>query len=397
MPAGATWREWLRSVPVEEYQWAEVNDNAPWEARAGLEVVNLRGTFYLMGGRTPLDPMVAPAPFASKIWGDVWKSRDRGRTWRRVLETDDSSHWPARAYFEAVKKGRYMYIIGGQNFNVIPNPKCTFAPQPCELPDVVDSEFFNDVWKSRDGVHWTQVTASAPWEGRAGLSAVVHRGAIYVMAGSVNDDSAVIGGPPTRIYFNDVWKSYDGANWKQVTEAAPWTPRAGAVVVTKGYYIYLLGGEDGFNCLSGDRCPPYYNDVWRTKDGKHWEEVTPAAGWQPRPGHTCEVVRGEFVCFGGFGLALPKDPIGIFPANPLDVWTSRDGATWMQISDSPWNALTSSDVKYDFASVVARGLRGPVIYTFGGDRETFNFFDPTNYLNVDNDVWRYGPERWRSH
>lgn len=32
---------------------------------------------------------------------------------------------------------------------------------------------------------------------------------------------------------------------------------------------------------------------------------------------------------------------------------------------------------------------GDVIYTFVGDRETFDFEDPTNYLHVDNDVWRY--------
>ena len=29
------------------------------------------------------------------------------------------------------------------------------------------------------------------------------------------------------------------------------------------------------------------------------------------------------------------------------------------------------------------------IYTFGGDRETFNLKDPLNYLNVDNDVWKF--------
>jgi hypothetical protein len=45
------------------------------------------------------------------------------------------------------------------------------------------------------------------------------------------------------------------------------------------------------------------------------------------------------------------------------------------------------DIKYDFAALAAHGM----IYTFGGDRETFDFFDLTNYLNVDNDVWRYRP------
>ena len=32
---------------------------------------------------------------------------------------------------------------------------------------------------------------------------------------------------------------------------------------------------------------------------------------------------------------------------------------------------------------------GLAIYTVGGDRETSGFFDPTQWLNVDNDVWRY--------
>ena len=35
------------------------------------------------------------------------------------------------------------------------------------------------------------------------------------------------------------------------------------------------------------------------------------------------------------------------------------------------------------------------MFTFGGDREAFNFADPTNYLRVDNDVWRFAPPRQR--
>lgn len=33
----------------------------------------------------------------------------------------------------------------------------------------------------------------------------------------------------------------------------------------------------------------------------------------------------------------------------------------------------------------------PTFYTFGGDRETFNFSDPINYLNIviNNDVMRF--------
>lgn len=40
----------------------------------------------------------------------------------------------------------------------------------------------------------------------------------------------------------------------------------------------------------------------------------------------------------------------------MDAFTSRSGADWKQVSTSPWNAT-----------------------------------DPINYLNVDNDVWRFAP------
>lgn len=91
-----------------------------------------------------------------------------------------------------------MYVLGGQNFEAVPNPN------PSGPPFISTSEFFNDVWRSRDGVNWTQMTSDAAWAGRAGLSSVVFNGEIYVLGGSFNDDAAVIGGQPERVYFNDI-------------------------------------------------------------------------------------------------------------------------------------------------------------------------------------------------
>ena len=375
-----------RGLPaLGNWAWTEIQDDAAWTARAGLRVVELRNELYLLGGRTPIDPAISPAPGASEIWGDVWKSGDKGRSWTRILETDDTAHWPARAYFQAVTKDGHIYVIGGQNYIVIPNPA------PVGPPFISVSEFFSDVWRSRDGVHWTQQTSAAGWAGRAGLSAVAHDGYIYVMGGSQNDDSAVIGGPPARIYFNDVWRSRDGRQWEQVSAEAPWAPRAGAVVVADGGWMYLFGGEDGFTCESGERCPPYYNDVWRSRNGATWELVTAEAPWSPRPGHQVLSILGRFVLFGGFGLS--PDPSAPFaPANPMDVWVSRDGADWEMLEGAPWNAVEPAQIKYDFAAIATPGGRGdarPRILTFGGDRETFDFTDPTNHLNIDNDVWSF--------
>jgi len=70
------------------------------------------------------------------------------------------------------------------------------------------------------------MTGNASWQGRAGLSAVADKGWIYLMGGSVNYNSAIVGaGGPPRIYFYDVYKSCDGRRWHKVTANAPWAPR----------------------------------------------------------------------------------------------------------------------------------------------------------------------------
>ena len=380
------------------YDWTEVNEHAPWVARAGLEAVVLDGDFYILGGRTP-NPRVppflgGPIPGDSTLWGDVWRSPDRGESWVQVLATDDEDHWAARSYHEVVTMDGEMYLLGGQNYMLMDNPACDFDPE-CFPTRVSTSEFFNDVWRSADGVNWTELANDAPWHGRAGLSSIVFKDQIFVLGGSFNDDSSIIGGQPERVLFNDVWSSPDGINWVEVTAEAPWAKRAGAALVVKNGYLWLLGGEFGFF----DFPPPYFNDVWRTKDGASWELVTEHAGWSPRPGHTCDVLKNTIVCFGGFGLN--QDPPGpgydpFKPSNPMDIWISENGADWQELDNPPWNAAEPADIKYDYDTVVApagRDGRGQAIYTFGGDRETFNFFDPLQWLNVDDDVWRFSLEK----
>jgi hypothetical protein len=371
------------------HRWEQVADGAPWGRRAGVEAVALDGSFFLLGGRTPrpFTPFPdGPIPGDSQIWGDVWRSDDAGRSWTEVGPAGDGPGWPARSYHEVVVHDGRMVLLGGQDFVLEPNPACAGNPF-CYPRFLSASNFFNDVWASRDGSRWEQLTAAAPWAGRAGLSAAVLGGDIYVLGGSVNDDPGIVGGPPTRTLFNDVWRSSDGVVWEEVTAHAPWAPRAGASVVVKDGYLYLLGGEYGFVGTP----PPYFNDVWRTRDGASWELVTPAAGWSARPGHTCDALDGQIVCFGGFGQSPnPLDPFR--PANPTDAWASPDGASWARLPGAPWNARSPGGIRYDYDTVVAPagpGATGDAIFTFGGDRETFNFFDPTQWRNVDDDVWRF--------
>jgi hypothetical protein len=375
---------------LSQFTWQPVNPAAPWTARAGLRVVELGDRLLLMGGRTPNQ---STTPGDSTLWADVWASEDEGVTWTQLMTGQEPGMWPARAYFQAVVKDDAVYVIGGQDFGLQENPYCALLDQglkpppglgidpdaPCP-PFLPTSQFFNDVWRSTDGVTWEQLTADAPWEGRAGLSAAVLGDDIYVFGGSKNDDTAIIGpSGPQREYFNDVWRSSDGVEWEQVTEEAPWEPRAGAATVVQGDRLFLLGGEYGFTCDPLPDCtPPYFNDVWSTTDGATWELVTDAAGWSPRPGHACEPMGDQIVCFGGFGLQV----------NPNDVWTSPDGAEWTQLPGQPWNAADPTAVKYDFDAVaLGDAATSYRVVTVGGDRETFDFADPENFRRVDNDVW----------
>ena len=369
-------------VDFESYEWSEIASGSHWEPRAGLQAAEIDGRFFVLGGRTPRPPMMPfPIPGDSDIWSDVWASDDEGQTWEQLLVSGGADHWSPRAYFKAVVLDDRIYVLGGQDFQVVPVACGNLPPEICP-PFVSDSQFFNDVWSSADGIEWELMTADAGWTGRAGLSATVLNGEIYVLGGSRNDDSAIIGGPPLRVYYNDVWKSKDGKSWEQLTDNAPWAPRAGAELVTREGFLYLLGGEQGFLCEPQPCELPYFNDVWRSRNGTEWELVTAAADWPARPGHQCGVIHNRFLCFGGFG----------FPQNPVDVWESADGKEWTLLSNPPWNATSPEEIKYDFDIIVANPNRirpRPAIYTFGGDRETFDFNDPLNYLRIDDDVWRF--------
>lgn len=397
------------ATSIGSYRWTNVRPTVPfdagmWAPRAGLQAVELRNDLYVMGGRGPFS-----FEAETVLYGDVWKSSDVGATWTRVAQWQPSQGapqmWAPRAYFGSVTHRGRIFVIGGQNFQTLPNPifpgGCASLPPgvPC-LPIVPNSTFFDDVWSSKDGVTWTAETTDAPWAGRAGLSAVVHDGAIYILGGSQGDDAST--GGTGRILFNDVWMSRDGRNWTEVARRGPrWTPRAGAAVVSKGGYLYVLGGERGFSCGfdPASPCQPatqtlYFNDVWRSRDGASWQRVTASAGWSPRPGHQCVVLINEIVCFGGYGEVPGVPPI---PANPTDMWTSRDGRTWTQLPSPaapPWNGQSSADMRYDFDALVFSGGRAglrPSIMTFGGDRERFGLPSDVNAFLIENDVWQFGP------
>lgn len=179
-----------------------------------------------------------------------------------------------------------------------------------------------DVWSSADGQTWTQATAKAPWLHSDLPMALAFQDRMWLMGGWHN------GRLPGHSASNQVWSSTDGANWRQVTAAAGWSPRIAAALVEFQGKMVLMGGTEDY--YFGDNSS-LKNDVWVSSDGKEWTEAVEHAPWSPRAYHQAVVLGDTIFLFGG-GNYVPE-----YQAHN-DVWCSRDAIHWTQVTDSaPWH------------------------------------------------------------
>ena len=184
----------------------------------------------------------------------------------------------------------------------------------------------NEVWSSRDGANWTQVTSHAGWTPRLAAGAVVFKGKMWILGGTENyyfgDDTSL---------KNDVWSSADGKKWECVTPHAGWSPRGYLPAVVHDGKIWVMGG--------GNYVPRYHalNDVWSSPDGVHWTQATPAAPWHPRLWFSAAAYRDRLWVLGGWSNN-PSENWG-------DVWYSRDGRNWKALkSNRIWKARHEESV-----------------------------------------------------
>ena len=87
---------------------------------------------------------------------------------------------------------------------------------------------------------------------------------------------------------------------------------------------------------------------------------------------------------------------------------SAAGYRLLKLAEKVLPEIEAFDLSHIFQAVKMAGdgrLKGPLYIQFvmgvknamPVDRETFDFIDPFNYLNVDNDVWRFSPPYWSNH
>lgn len=196
-------------------EWRQETARAGWSPRLAAATVEFRGRMWILGGTEDYY-------FGDRksLKNDVWSSAD-GKTW--TMATADAG-WAPRAYHQAVVLDGKMWVFGGGNY-------------------VPEYQAYNDVWSSEDGVHWTQVTAAAPWPPRLWFSAVSYQGHMWVLGGW----SRV---PETN--WGDVWYSKNGKDWTRLTAETIWKER-------HELSAWVL---DGKIFVGGGHAKPLSSEVW---------------------------------------------------------------------------------------------------------------------------------------
>lgn len=263
-------------------QWKKVVDSASWSPRDSQGEVVYKGYMWIFGGWH--NSYEAPPR-------DVWKSSD-GQNWDLVT---DKAPWVHSDLPMLITFKDKMWMMGGW-YN----------------GRLEDRSASNQVWSSRDGKDWEQVTKSADWSPRCASAIIEFKGKMWILGGTTHyyygNDSSLL---------NDVWYSDDGESWELATDNAGWPPRAFHQAVVLNDRIYVMGG--------GDYDPEYkgYNDVWSSGDGIHWEEETREAPWHERIWFSSVVWKDRMWVIGGWS----GNPYKNWP----DAWYSGDGKNWTKL------------------------------------------------------------------
>lgn len=333
---------------VPPYEWQCVTDDAAFPGMDGAAALVFDGRMWLLGGWNPRDKVNFPGPpHGPKDCNSRVYSSSDGETW--VLETPEAPWEGRHTAGAAVHDGR-MWIIGG---------------------DPIQGHYQPDVWSSRDGKIWECATTHAPWGDRILHMTAAFNGALFVMGGQSSPSfggqagQRVVAetGSTEDVYHADVWRSVDGASWTCVADDCPWAPRgmiSGSAILDGR--MYLLGGGTYETASEPGRF--FYNDVWSTADGVEWRQDCAECPWDPRQYHDIAVFDDRLWVlaggtFGGSTLEEKKyrtieqmiadraaDPkVSTMKANPRtgkpdtnrnDCWFSTDGQEWHELVDTPW-------------------------------------------------------------
>jgi hypothetical protein len=202
---------------ASDYAWTRVVDAAPYPGSYNFPV-------FVVGAEM----------WAFQAEGR-WSSRD-GTTWTR-------STLPASGlnsgYQKYIQLGDAVYALGTMTGNYL------------------DPHLTSRIARTRDFKRWEVVAEQSNLPRRMFYGALVFDGKIWLM-----------GGYDGRRYYDDVWSSPDGVHWTRAVEHAGWSPRNVDVSAVFKDRMWIIGG----GVIDGSRnpTPNSTRETWSSADGVHW-------------------------------------------------------------------------------------------------------------------------------
>jgi len=293
----------------------EVN-SLPFLRRGGHQLIAFNDKLFIIAGSNWSGSQTV-------YYNDIWSSQD-GITWQ---EEANEAAFSKRSHHKILKFNDELWLFGGVKEN-----------------ESGGSMGLDDVWRSPDGIHWTQVPQVSSYGYTRNPEVVFFNQRLWLFKNLPYQTS-------------EIWSSPDGSNWIREVVSPDYGDRRAYPVVNFNQKLWIIAGNDSANNHS-------VNNIWSSLDGINWTEESADGGFQSRGHHRVVELNGKLYMLGG----LQDSQLASFN----DAWSSTDGIVWQNISNAP---LKYSDTR---EMTVHNGK----IWAYGGLGDTHVWF------SEDGIIWR---------
>ncbi len=308
-PLGDVWNS------PDGVNWRLATDNTPFDEQTGLVTSTFNGNLWVFNaidwdnGQYQVfsspngvnwNLADAQAPFSQVIGAYVlnnqlWVMDSSCGNASRLFSSPDGMNWtlesqvPILGVNNTMAFNGYIWIFGGF--------------WDCGGPTPITDE---TVWKTSDGVHWSQVSGNLPYAYEATSYTSNYEpmsfggGALFIPNG-INGNNAL----------QDQWFTQDGIHWNQVAVTTAYIPRTNFSAAAFNNQMWAVGGQDS----NGNDL----NDVWTAPALGY----TPASTWTPGPG----TPTSTFTPSPTFTGSITNSPTNSFTPTPSPAVTSTPTPT----------------------------------------------------------------------